>query len=146
MLTNITLQSHKQLFQLLALALCIFTFVGMFMVGTATTAYCADPEEEDVGDVADTIQSAFSQMTKKIYDVMRAIIVPCCIVALAFAGFQFLVGGSQGAEKARKVVTGAILAVCFVVFAPLVMNTVGGMVTENGTGDWDDYNPLLEDD
>lgn len=134
MSTVITHHSRKQMFQLVALFLCVVSLVGVIMIGTATTAYCAD--------AATNIQEAFSNMTKKIYDIMRAVIIPCCIVALGFAGFQFIVGGNQGAEKARKVVIGVVCAVFFVVFAPVVMSTIGGFVTTEGSGTWSDYNPL----
>lgn len=138
---TIATRSNKQLFQLLTLCLCVFAFVGMIMFTNATVAFCEDPEVPD-SDIATTIQGAFSGLTKQIYDIMRAVVIPCCIVALAFAGFQFLVGGNQGAEKARKAVIAVLLTICFVVFAPLVLNTIGNMVKNNGTGEWDKYNPL----
>ena len=128
-----TTTSRKQMFQVLSLVLCVFAFVAVFMIGTTTTAYC---------EGADTIQQAFSNTTKKIYDVMRAVIIPCCIVALGFAGFNFIAGGNQGGEKARKTVIGVCCAVFFVVFAPVIMNTIGGFVSTDGAGNWDGYNPL----
>ena len=134
--------SNKQLFRLLALCLCVFAFVGIAMLNGTTVAFCEDTTTPSDADVATTIQGAFSGLTKQIYDIMRAIVIPCCIVALAFAGFQFLVGGNQGAEKARKAVIAVILTVCFVVFAPLALYTIGDMVKSNGTSDWNSYNPL----
>lgn len=134
MFTNAT--SHKQMTQIITIALCVFLFVGMFMLATTTSAFCGD---EDLGN---TIQGAVSGVTEKIYDIMRAVIVPCCIVAFGFAGFQFIFGGNQGAEKARKVVFASGAAIGFVVFAPLVVNTIAGMVENSGTNDWGSYNPL----
>lgn len=135
MFTNAT--SHKQMTQIITIALCVFLFVGMFMLATTTSAFCT--ENPDVGN---DIQNAVSQVTEKIYDIMRAVIVPCCIVALGFAGFQFIFGGNQGAEKARKVVFASGAAIGFVVFAPMVVNTIAGMVENSGTDNWDNYNPL----
>lgn len=126
--------SRKHLFQVLSLTLCVFAFVGMLMIGTATTAFCEDNLE--------SIENAFSSVTEQGYKIMRAVVVPCCIVALAFAGFHFLVGGSQGGEKARKTVIGVCLAMFFVVFAPMAVNTVANMVAQNGNSGWDNYNPL----
>ena len=134
MFTNAT--SHKQMTQIITIALCVFLFVGMFMLATTTSAVCGDE------DLSNTIQGAVSGVTEKIYDIMRAVIVPCCIVALGFAGFQFIFGGNQGAEKARKVVFASGAAIGFVVFAPLVVNTIAGMVKNSGTDDWGNYNPL----
>lgn len=128
--------SHKQMTQIITIALCVFLFVGMFMLATTTSAFCGDE------DLSNTIQGAVSGVTEKIYDIMRAVIVPCCIVALGFAGFQFIFGGNQGAEKARKVVFASGAAIGFVVFAPLVVNTIAGMVKNSGTDDWGNYNPL----
>lgn len=131
-----TATSHKQMTQIITIALCVFLFVGMFMLASTTAAFCDD---EDLGN---TIQGAVSGVTEKIYSIMRAVIVPCCIVALGFAGFQFIFGGNQGAEKARKVVFASGAAIGFVVFAPLVVNTIAGMVKTSGKDDWDNYNPL----
>lgn len=131
-----TNHSQKNLFCMLTLMLCVFALVAMFVFTTSTTAYCAD---EDVGD---TIQTAFSALTGKIYNIMRSIIIPCCIIALGFAGFQFIAGGSKGPENARKVVISVLCAVCFVVMAPLAAKTIAGLVKDNGTDDWDNYNPL----
>ena len=110
-MSTISTQSHKHIFQMVALLLCVVAFVGVIMVGSTTVAYCAGENQETIGEAATNIQEAFSKMTKKIYDVMRAVIIPCCIVALGLAGFQFLFGGTKGAEKARTVVIGVIAAV-----------------------------------
>lgn len=135
MFTNAT--SHKQMTQIITIALCVFLFVGMFMLATTTSAFCA--ENPDVGN---DIQNAVSQVTEKIYSIMRSVIVPCCIVALGFAGFQFIFGGSQGAEKARKVVFASGAAIGFVVFAPMVVKTIAKMVSNNGNSAWNEYNVL----
>ena len=134
MFTNAT--SHKQMTQIITIALCVFLFVGMFMLATTTSAFC------DEAQLGDTIQSAVSGVTDEIYNIMRAVIVPCCIVALGFAGFQFIFGGNQGAEKARKVVFASGAAIAFVVFAPLAVNTIATMVKNAGNDKIDNYNPL----
>ena len=135
MFTNTT--SHKQMTQIITIALCVFLFVGMFMLATTTSAFCTN------SDVGNDITTAVSDITKEIYNIMRAVIVPCCIVALGFAGFQFIFGGSQGAEKARKVVFASGAAIGFVIFAPMVIKTIAKMVSDSGTTDkWNDYNVL----
>lgn len=139
--------AYSSLFCILALMLCCVMFVGTVMVTSPVVALCADESEtpsteqtgnEDLGDIT----GAFSLVAGKVYTIMRAIIIPFCICALAFGGFQFLVGGSQGAEKARKVVIGVALAVCFVVFAPVVVNTLGKEISDQGNQGLDQYNPL----
>ena len=131
MFTNV---SRKSMFQMAALTLCIFAFVGIVMMGSATTAFCADTSA--------SITDAVNNITNNIYKIARAVVVPISIVALAFAGFQFLIGGNQGAEKARKVVIGCVCAIGFVVFAPMVVKTVAGYVSGEGTNNIKDYNPL----
>jgi uncharacterized protein YggT (Ycf19 family) len=128
----------KKMFQMLTLALCVFAFVGVIMVGSTTVAFC------DTG-VSSTIKSAVSGITEEIYNIMKAIIVPFCIVALAFAGFQFLIGGNQGAEKARKVIIAVACALGFIIFAPIVVKAITTIVQSgnaNATDDWNSFNPL----
>lgn len=132
MFTNAT--SHKQMTQIITIALCVFLFVGMFMLATTTSAFC--------DDIANDIPSAITSVTDKAYTIMRSIVVPICIVALVMAGFQFLIGGNQGAEKARKVVIGVCAALCFVVFAPVAVQSVASLLKDNGTGGLSKYNPL----
>ena len=130
----------KQMFQLLTLALCVFAFVGMIMVGSTTVAFCAG------SGVSTTINNAFSRITEEIYNIMKAVIVPCCIVALAFAGFQFLIGGNQGAEKARKVIIAVACALGFIIFAPIVVKSITAIVqsgNDSASDDWNSFNPLM---
>ena len=132
--------SRKQMFQVIAMTLCIFAFVGMVMLTTTTAAFC-----DDAKDVANTITNAFSKITENVYGIMKAVIVPCCIVALAFAGFQFLIGGQQGAEKARKVIIAVACALAFIIFAPIVVKAITSIVKSGNGQDgasWDDFNPL----
>lgn len=122
--------------QLLTMALCCVLFVSVFMLSTTAVAFCAD--------VSTGIENAFYKVTEEVYNIMKTVIVPCCIVALAFAGFQFLMGGNQGAEKARKVVIGCACAIGFVVFAPMVVKLVAGIIGNSNDSEkkWEDYNPL----
>lgn len=130
--------SNKQYRQILSLVLCCVMFVGVFMLATTATAHCATTSAISTG-----IENAFSKITEQAYNIMKAIIVPCCIVALAYAGFQFLIGGTQGAEKARKVVIGCACAIGFVIFAPLVVSSITSII-QSGQSEkgWSDYNPL----
>ena len=128
--------SRKSLYQMIALTLCVFAFVGVVMMGSATTAFC---------DTANTaaITNAVNSITNQVYKIVRSVVVPFCIVALAFAGFQFLIGGNQGAEKARKVVIGCVCAIGFVVFAPMAVQTVSQFVASEGSGGVENYNSLV---
>lgn len=135
MFTNTT--SHKQMTQIITIALCVFLFVGMFMLATTTSAFCAD-------DINKDIPATITDIANNAYKIMRSIVVPICIVALVMAGFQFLIGGNQGAEKARKVVIGVISALCFVVFAPVAVNSVAKLLQNNGNSGLSNYNPLYK--
>lgn len=131
-----TESNRKFLYQAAALTLCIVLLVGIFMLGSTTVAFCAD-------DAGETIQSAVSEVTKKIYSVMRVIVVPLAIVAVGFAAFQFFFGGNQGPEKAKKAIIAAGAGIGIVVFAPVIINTIASAVSGSGSTDkWDDYNPL----
>ena len=156
--------SGKRFMQAVALIMCVFTFVFVAMAGNATTAYCdmsnwggnnsaTTPTSGDTstalgntssssGTASTGITNAVNSITNQVYKIVRSVVVPFCIVALAFAGFQFLIGGNQGAEKARKVVIGCICAIGFVVFAPMVVQVVSGLVASEGSNDMEDYNSL----
>lgn len=129
--------SRNHLTRAMALTLCICAFVGIVLIGTASVAYCTT-----TGDAVGTMQGIISGLTDKGYQLLRQIIVPCCIVALAAAGFQFIIGGSQGSEKARKTVIAVACALAFVVFAPVVVNLIGGEIATQGQGNISGYNPL----
>lgn len=129
-----TTSTRKQITQIMSMALCVFVFVGFILVGTANVAHCAS--------AADTIKGIVNNLAGQGYAILRAIIIPCCIVALAAAGFQFIAGGNQGSEKARKTVIAVGCAVAFVVFAPVVVNLIGTAVKDQGSGNINNYNPL----
>ena len=126
--------TRKNISQIISLALCVFVFVGFVLVGTANVAYCAS--------AAETIKGIVNSLTSDGYNILRAIVVPVCIVALAAAGFQFIIGGTQGSEKARKTVIAVGCAIAFVVFAPVVVQLIGNAVKDQGNDDIGNYNPL----
>jgi hypothetical protein len=131
-----TTSNRKQFTQFLSLAICVFAFVGIVLIGTANVAYC------ETSTAVSTIKGIVTNLTNSGYTLLRQIIVPVCIVALAAAGFQFIVGGTQGSEKARKTVIAVVCALAFVVFAPVVVNLIGGEVANQGNANFNDYNPL----
>lgn len=124
----------------LFLILCCVLFVAVVMLGTSGVAYC---DEDDPGSEAGTaISTSVSAMATQIYKTMRAIITPLVIVAFAFAGFQFLLGGKNGTEKARNTLFGAAFGLAIVIFAPLFGQAIATWFAGSGTGDLTEYNPL----
>ena len=137
----ITLRSTNKKRNLNAIlsVICCVLCLSIFMLGTATVAYCDDVTDE----AAAAISTAITEMSTKIYQTMRSIITPLTIIAFAFAGFQFLLGGAQGTEKARKTAIGAGIGLAVVIFAPVFGQAVATWFSSNGQGDLSGYNPLV---
>lgn len=132
-----TTYSKSAMTRILAMFLCVFMLAGFVMMASTTTAYCGDDDALETD-----IPNAVTSVMDKIYRIARSVIVPICIVALCFAGFQFILGGNQGAEKARKIALGCAGAVGIVVFAPLIVKSIANVVSSYGGSDLDSYNPL----
>lgn len=120
-----------------AMMLCCMMFCSVFLLGTSSVALC-----DDLENAAGEIQNAITIMTETIYTTMRKIITPIVIVALGFAGFQFLLGGNQGTEKARKAIIAACIGLALVLFAPLFGKAIATAFMSSGSGDFSSYNPI----
>lgn len=105
--------------RLVKLSLCVLLLTAVILLGNSATAFCAPGE-----DKVDIITNSVEDVATETYKGARAIISPLCIVALAFAGFQFIVGGQRGADMARKTVIACLFAIAFVGFAPMLIQTV----------------------
>lgn len=131
--------------QILVILLCCIVLTGFVMLCTSGIAFCTGGEATpgDATDAAaDAISNAVNQMATKIYQTMRSIITPIVIVAFGFAGFQFLMGGAQGTEKARKTMIGSCIGLAIVIFAPLFGQAIATWFAASGGGDLSQYNPL----
>lgn len=133
-----TITTRNRTLKTISMMLCFIMVCGIFLFANASIAMCTGGAAE----AGTAIQSAVTDMSNQIYKVMRAIVIPLVICGLCIAGFQFLIGGTQGAEKARKLVIGCLFAVAFVAFAPLFGQAIGSWVSGSGTGDISGYNPL----
>lgn len=120
------------------ITLCVMFLFCAMMVLTPQIAYC----EENTSAATNQIASAVETTANWIYKTMRAIITPISICAFGFAGFQFILGGASGAEKARKAIIGAVVSLCLVIFAPLFGQAIATSFSGFGGGDLSSFNPL----
>ncbi len=123
-----------------ALLCCMMLICFLSLAANPAIAFCT--EGEGNVDAGAAISQAINQVAAKIYTTMRQIITPAVIVAFAFAGFQFILGGSQGPEKARKYIIGGLVAMVLVIFAPLFGQAVALWFAAFGGGDLSQFNPL----
>ena len=131
--------------RVLALVMCLMMAMSTMMLGTSTVAYCADENiavTPSTETAANTIADSVEEMAGWVYVSMRAIATPITIIVFAYAGFQFLVGGASGTEKARKAVFAGIGGLALVAFAPVLGNAVAGWLVNSFDGDLGNYNPL----
>lgn len=124
------------------ITLCVMFLFCAMMVLTPQIAYCEDGEGENTSNASNQIASAVETTANWIYKTMRAIITPISICAFGFAGFQFILGGASGAEKARKAIIGAVVSLCLVIFAPLFGQAIATSFSGFGGGDLSSFNPL----
>ena len=98
----------------LSVCLCLIfvTFAAMSLM-----AY-ADPASDIVDGVSGGMES--------VWGVLRALSVPCGIVAFAVAGFRAFTGGEQGMRDAKKIALIAIAGLAFILFAPVVIHEAFG--------------------
>lgn len=133
--------------QILAAVLCCILIMSVCMMANSTIAYCSNTTGNNTNTNATTaastaIETAIEDMANQIYKTLRSIITPITIIGFAWAGFQFLLGGSQGTEKARKIIMGAGIGLALVVFAPLFGQAIATWFAASGTGNLSNYNPL----
>lgn len=128
---------QRMIQQLTSIVTCCAMMLGMFMFMTVSTAFCTG-----TNTAGQNIQNAVNDGANQIFTVMRAIVTPICIVLFGFAGFQFLLGGQQGTEKARKTIFAAVLGLALVLLAPLFGQAVATWFANSAPNDLKDYNPL----
>jgi amino acid transporter len=136
--------------RVLALVMCLMMAMSTMMLGTTTVAYCADenspattgPASPSTQAAANSIASSVEQMAGMIYTTMRAIATPITIIVFTYAGFQFLVGGASGTEKARKACFAGIFGLALVAFAPVLGQAVASWLVNSFDGNLGNYNPL----
>lgn len=130
--------------RVLAMVMCLMMAMSVMLFSTSTVAYCADETTpaDPTQNAANAITEGVEKMANQIYTTMRAIATPITACIFAYAGFQFLIGGAQGTEKARKACFAGVGGLALIVFAPLIAQAVATWIKDSGTGDLGDYNPL----
>lgn len=131
---------RKEVTRFLSVFLCVCLCLMLFLTAGMDVAFCA--EEGDAASGIDAIEDVVTLAAGKIYQIIRAVIIPIVIVAIAYAGLSFLVGGSRGTETARKYMIGSFIAIILVVFAPIIGNEVGKWFSSYGSDTFNSYNPL----
>lgn len=129
---------QKKLFaiRMLAFLLAVAMFLPLPLIGGMTAAYCSEAEgAEAIGDLVETV-------AEKIYTLFRQIVTPIVICMFAYAGFQFLLGGNRGTEKARSILFGACIGLILVAFAPIIGKEFAKWFVNYGGGSFSGYNPL----
>ena len=116
-------------------ALCLCFCLCMFAATNINVAFCT-------AGAMDAIKNAVYQGAGHIYSLMRVVVIPLVVVAVAWAGLQFLFFGSRGTENGKKILMGCAAAVVVVVCAPIIGNLLGSWFANIGTGDLSGYNPL----
>lgn len=124
--------------QTLCMVMCCVLIMSVFLLGTASVSLCTGA----ASDAASAIQTGINQMATEIYKLMRGIITPLTICGFAWAGFSFLLGGSQGTEKARKILIGSAVGLALVAFAPVFGQAVATWFSGTSSGDLSTFNPL----
>lgn len=131
---------------IVSMMLCCLLVLSCFMFLSTETAFCTGADANAGGgtsDAASNIQNAVTDGTNQIFQVMRAIVTPICIVLIGFSGFQFLLGGQQGTEKARKTLVAAGLGIAVVLLAPLFGQAIATWFADSASGDLSQYNPII---
>ena len=144
------LTSKRQMRSVISLMMCCVLMMSMFLFLNVDTAYCRGTTGGTTGNAGttaagDNIQNAVNDGAQEVIRVMRAIVTPICIILIAFAGFQFLIGGQQGTEKARKTLMAAALGIAVVLLAPLFGQALATWFANASSGNLSDYNPLANE-
>lgn len=120
--------------------LCVCLLLMLFM--SSTPVFAAEDEKTNTETGTSAIENAVNEGAQKIYNLIRAIVIPIIIVFIAWAGLQFAIGGAKGTENAMKIFKNCCYSVVFVVFAPIIANEIGNWFKDSGSGNISNYNPL----
>lgn len=145
------LPSKKEIVSFLALAMCLFLCVSLFMTINLNVAYCADTNTNtntntttNTNAMAQSISDVITLGATKIYSIFRAIVIPIVIAIIGYSGLLLLGGSAQSMTKAKTVLIYCFIGTVLIVFAPLIGKEVAGWLNDSSTysGDLGDYNPL----
>lgn len=68
----------------------------------------------------------------EVYDIINTIALPLAALSIAYAAFQFFLGGQQGVEKAKKTVIWTIIGIALVYLAPYLVTQIKGWFDGSG--------------
>lgn len=127
----------------LCMVLCFVMVLSFTLVLNTEVAFCeTTPAETDSSASIDQLSQIGTVVASAIYRLIRSVITPMVIIAFAAAGLQFLLGGNQGTEKAKKIILGACAGLILVVFAPQIGDFLGSQFAAYGGDDLSNFNPL----
>ena len=119
---------------MLAIFFLLIVFSGICLLCTTATAYCSGLDGIDT-----KFETAVTKIANQIYIIARSIVCPLCIIALCIAGFQFIIGGNRGAEKARMIVMACVAAIVIVALSPAIISAIAAAVKSSSGSE---NNPL----
>ena len=80
------------------------------------------------------IQTGIKTGAQKVWDILKAIVLPLGAVAIAVCFLWILFDGERGMEKGKKFLLRVIIVVAVVYLAPPILSEVGGWF--NGSSHW----------
>lgn len=83
---------------------------------------------------ATDIKSGIKTGAGKVWDILKAIVLPLGAVAIAICFLWILFDGERGMEKGKKYLLRVIIVVAVVFLAPLILNEIGGWFPQSN---WD---------
>ena len=105
---------------------------------TTVLTFC----DNDAANISNLFVSMLTDMASQLYVTIRGVIIPVIIVCVAYAGICAITGGSKGVDQCISILKKCFVAVVIVAFAPLIGQQIGNWVSNSGTGDLGNYNPL----
>ena len=79
----------------------------------------------------DAIKTGIQTGAQKIWDILKAVVLPLAAVALAICAVKILWGGQRAAEEAKGTAIKIMIAIALVLLAPALVDVVGKWFSGN---------------
>lgn len=120
------LRKRQRYGKLFFTAMCVVSM----MVAFGCTAFAAN-------DIAGKIASGLSE----VFDIIQSIAIPIGIIALGFAGYQFIFGGQKGMEAGKKTLIYIVIGFAVIFLAPVAAEQIAGWFAGSNSFSWDGHLP-----